>query len=1583
MKWKKCGLFGFLALMLCLFFLFNAQAAYTAETVSAPTKIWVEPTETNDIPAQIDLFKVRVQTGGSTLFPTYSDVYQLYLPGNVDLANCFLSWDGGMQASVGGQSYESGSCPVAPLDTQTRYSFSGGGQSASSFTLITYQGSANVPCVFIDIDESGDNPSIAEMDGDPDHETTCTGRINIDGQWYAMPKMKGRGNVTWSQASDKRPYNITLDAKIQFPGIDSPATKKWSFLAEILDHSLLCNRSGFYLAHEMGIGQDTASADVWMNGEYQGCYTVTPKTDSFVTKNGFMIEEDNYKEKPVADGGDPQFALEGLNDAVGNWSSKYNRITVKKMGDNLLMNNGVLDESPENMEAAAAEIQAWLQEAWDAIRSDDGYNDKGKYYTDYIDIESFAKMYLMHEYVKSYDVCAGSILFHRDGQGENDKLFAGPLWDLDNAMGAVYQNSSLGRADDRRNGDRRSGEGDFIPNITEYKTSIYKTLSKHEDFMAEVYRQYNKNRSAFNSLPDDVDQMISEIGASARMNHIKVDDLSNNNHRYRSATTLGSGQYRQNYLATTDSKTDWANYAANLKTYISTRTLWFANNYYDPSYVDPATCEHEYEAVVTPASCTEAGFTTYSCPICGDSYTEPIAKIAHDYQDGVCSVCGEVLRTVSISCEEGASVTVYETQDVNGACTENASIAYPRDSETGLIDCSGDGQVNFVVNLAPGYELESVSAEPATAYKNLKLPTDTGITNGYRLTKVKGDLSISVKVCQYISFDPNGGTGTMTAQKLNRDTETVLNENLFSKTGYRFDGWNTAADGSGTAYADKASVTLSKSTTLYAQWKATSYTVTFLNEDGTVLQSSDVAYGETPSYTGETPSKAADAQYSYSFAAWSPAIVPVSADATYTATYNSTLNSYTVIFLNEDGSVLQRSDVAYGETPSYTGETPSKAADAQYSYSFAAWSPAIVPVSADATYTASFSTTARTYGGPVWSWTGDEENGYTAASATFTTNDGQAEFSQTVAAELEISSTAPDCETAGETTYTASVSFNGSTYSDEREVSGKALGHDYQTVTGSAVSPTCTNAGKEADQKCSRCDALITGNTIPALGHNMTAHAAADATCEAAGNSAYWSCGRCRQFFSDANGQNTIAENSWLIPALGHDWGKPEWDWSEDYLSATATFTCARVTTHTRTLNATVDNEIDAVSGGTKYTATVNFENKVYTDTKIKESGPVNPSGLKSITVTQSPTKTEYTAGESFDPKGMVVTATYQDGSTKDVTNAVTISPSGALTTADTLISISYSENGSAPARTIIQITVNAASGGGGGSAGGGGGGGAVAPAPKDYAITVESLVNGSLTLSKEQAAKGEVIVITPAPDAGYELEYVRAVDKNSAPLSLKDNGDGTYSFTMPDGPVKVTASFQAKAQDIPAKEFTDVDANAWYRECVDYVVAKGLMNGVSEDKFAPNGTLSRDMLVTVLYRLEGQPAVTAANPFDDVADDQWYGEAVVWANDNAIVNGYGNGKFGPTDKITREQFAAILYRYAKLKGYDLSAAQNADLSAFVDAADVSDWAKEAMQWACGAGLIQGNDQHKLQPGQGTSRAEAAAILMRFIESVK
>lgn len=180
---------------------------------------------------------------------------------------------------------------------------------------------------------------------------------------------------------------------------------------------------------------------------------------------------------------------------------------------------------------------------------------------------------------------------------------------------------------------------------------------------------------------------------------------------------------------------------------------------------------------------------------------------------------------------------------------------------------------------------------------------------------------------------------------------------------------------------------------------------------------------------------------------------------------------------------------------------------------------------------------------------------------------------------------------------------------------------------------------------------------------------------------------------------------------------------------------------------------------------------------------------------------------------------------------------------------------------------------------------------------------------------------------------------------------------------------------------FSDVKSNSWYHSAVEYVSSKGIMTGVSGNSFGPNIDTTRGMIVTILYRLENQPAGAEAAAFGDVKATQYYANAIAWANANGIVTGYGNGLFGPNDAITREQMAAILYRYAQYKGYDVSA--SADLTAFSDAVNVSGYAVDAMKWANAAGLINGVTSSTLVPENSAVRAQAASILMRFCENIK
>ncbi len=268
------------------------------------------------------------------------------------------------------------------------------------------------------------------------------------------------------------------------------------------------------------------------------------------------------------------------------------------------------------------------------------------------------------------------------------------------------------------------------------------------------------------------------------------------------------------------------------------------------------------------------------------------------------------------------------------------------------------------------------------------------------------------------------------------------------------------------------------------------------------------------------------------------------------------------------------------------------------------------------------------------------------------------------------------------------------------------------------------------------------------------------------------------------------------------------------------------------------------------------------------------------------------------------------------------------------------------------------------------------------YKVTTSAVNNGGVNASPSSAEKGAVITITLSPDKGYKLDKLTVTDGSGKTVSTVKKSDMVYTFTMPASAVKVGVSY-VKATETPSKtKFNDVSANDWFASAVDYVTGKGMMNGTADNTFSPKANTTRGMVVTVLYRLENQPSTSAAS-FTDVASGAYYANAVAWANANGIVSGYGSGKFGPNDKVTREQLAAILYRYAQYKKYDVSVGEDTNILSYDDAQSISTYAIPAIQWACGAGVVTGKSGSKLDPKGNATRAEVAAMLMRFCENVK
>ena len=278
-------------------------------------------------------------------------------------------------------------------------------------------------------------------------------------------------------------------------------------------------------------------------------------------------------------------------------------------------------------------------------------------------------------------------------------------------------------------------------------------------------------------------------------------------------------------------------------------------------------------------------------------------------------------------------------------------------------------------------------------------------------------------------------------------------------------------------------------------------------------------------------------------------------------------------------------------------------------------------------------------------------------------------------------------------------------------------------------------------------------------------------------------------------------------------------------------------------------------------------------------------------------------------------------------------------------------------------------------SSGGPGSSGGSISAPTTYAVNVNAATNGAVAADKKTASKGTTVTVTASPSKGYVVDAVKVVDKDGKDVAVTGK-DGKYVFTMPGSAVTVTGTF--KAETPVALPFTDVKSGNWFYDAVKYAYAQGLMTGTSATTFAPNGTMNRAMIVTVLYRLEKSPAVTGASKFTDVPAGQWYSDAVAWAAANKIVNGYDETTFGPMNAVTREQMAAILFRYEQVKGLE-NVTLEENLNRFPDQNKISAYAIPALQWAVGQKIINGNADGTLDPTGTATRAQVAQIFTNLL----
>ena len=277
----------------------------------------------------------------------------------------------------------------------------------------------------------------------------------------------------------------------------------------------------------------------------------------------------------------------------------------------------------------------------------------------------------------------------------------------------------------------------------------------------------------------------------------------------------------------------------------------------------------------------------------------------------------------------------------------------------------------------------------------------------------------------------------------------------------------------------------------------------------------------------------------------------------------------------------------------------------------------------------------------------------------------------------------------------------------------------------------------------------------------------------------------------------------------------------------------------------------------------------------------------------------------------------------------------------------------------VVTYTKPSSSGSSGGSSSG----------KTTYKVTTSAVNNGGVNASPSNAEKGATITLTLSPDKGYKLDKLTVTDGSGKSVSTVKKSDTVYTFTMPASAVTVGVSY-AKATETPSKTtFNDVSANDWFASAVDYVTGKGMMNGTAANTFSPKANTTRGMLMTVLARHAGE---------DTTGGSVWYEKGMNWAKANGVSDGTN-----PQVNITREQLAAMLYRYAQNKKYDVSVGEDTNILSYTDAQTISQYAIPAIQWACGAGVMNGKSGSKLDPKGYATRAEVAAMLMRFCENVE
>ncbi len=463
------------------------------------------------------------------------------------------------------------------------------------------------------------------------------------------------------------------------------------------------------------------------------------------------------------------------------------------------------------------------------------------------------------------------------------------------------------------------------------------------------------------------------------------------------------------------------------------------------------------------------------------------------------------------------------------------------------------------------------------------------------------------------------------------------------------------------------------------------------------------------------------------------------------------------------------------------------------------------------------------------------------------------------------------------------------------------------------------------------------------------------------------------------------------IPALGHDWGEATYVWAEDNSSVTANRVCARVESHVATETAKAAGKVTKEAtceapGETTYTAT--FENAAFeTQTKTEKNIPAKGHAWgkpawswtednKASAAFTCANDAEHVKTVEAEVEEVRKTATCTEDGSATYTAKVTFEGKEYTDTqVKTLTATGHSwgkatyvwaeDNGSVTAKRVCAND-------------------------ETHIETETAKATAEITKGADCEESGEITYTAVFENAAFEKQ---TKTEATSPMghawgdwkTVKEptaDADGEEQRVCDRCGAEQTRALPYGGHVCPSAHFTDTDLGLWYHEDLDYVVENGLMIGMSADEFGPDLVMTRAMVVTALYRLEGEPTPkSSVSAFGDVVRGSWYAAAVNWAAENGIVKGMSAEEFMPNDSITREQMATIFYRYAKYKGYNVAASDG--LNKFTDAGKVSGWALEAMQWCVGAGLINGMSKTELSPRGTATRIQYAAILHRFCVKVR